>query len=299
MDAAGLRLNRLKDDSTHFITILHAGVAVKRAGIIATWKNIFFIFSIYAWIGIFLAVLILSGILTAIEQKFYIFEVICLLYTSTDKMPQKLSSKILYTFWMCMAYILQIMFVSVLLSFLTQPLYEKQIKTYEELLQSGTPMIGTRNFRQYINRPNYPYSNLYESFIETEDLNRIVVDTVAFKTAGLTAIESIKAFVSINWWNKKKDLRLFIIPEPLDKYLLVMYLRHGFPMKTRINDLIFKMHDNGLIQKWIVDEIGTTPQVASDKEFLKLTVNHILGLMYLYLIGIVTALIIFFVEHFY
>ena len=92
-------------------------------------------------------------------------------------------------------------------------------------------------------------------------------------------------------------MKLFIIPEVLDSYALVMFLRHGFPMKNRMNDLIFKMHEGGLIQKWIVDEVGTMPSMCKEKEFVNITVNHILGLLYLYLIGIGIALITFIVEY--
>lgn len=238
------------------------------------FSSIFSFFDIYVWIlivfcNIFFTLLLNSGLKNYINgsEKLTTLNIILLSH---------------YVFEI----VFETAFQGAVITALTTPVFDKNIDTIEDLVESGLSVYGEDDWRSLITEK---LELKQMSYIE-EGMN-------------LWAMKTDKVYLTTDYWaelqllNKTADGTYYsqfyhIIKEPLGMGKITFLLARNYPFQQTFNDIVMKMHDHGLFL-WF----GKRKFTFKDERLLqKLSFKNIYGAFLLLVMGLSVATIIFFIE---
>lgn len=177
-------------------------------------------------------------------------------------------------------------FQGAVITALTTPVFEKNIDTVKDLVESGLPVYGEDD-----------WSSLVTGKIELKQMSYIEVGT------NLWAMKTDKVYLTTDYWaelqllNKTVDGTYYsqfyhIIKEPLGMGKITFLLARNFPFQQTFNDIVIKMHDHGLFL-WFGKRKFT---FKDERLFQKLSFKNIYGAFVLLVMGLSISTLIFFIE---
>ncbi len=229
--------------------------------------------------------------------------------------PYSHASRLLLAIWLLAAMILNTLYVSQVVGLLAFPIYESQPKT----------------FKQLVNAPHFSWGfdhsggNLFEHFRTSS--NPVFQKIFANKEAAKDAIDCFqssldKNFACVTWagvadYVTYKNLSLRHGKSPLkfadDITLFVpcgLAMPRGSILKERFDGFLGILRDSGQGSKWVTEDLETVRKnkLAWEKRLtakekreeddgpVLLGLRNLLGIFYLYIVGIVSSLIGFLTE---
>lgn len=283
------------------------------------WQCLFQIFTFNVWIACFFiyvagtAALYLTSSRSNRERTVYknfsnVTIIVWQIFigNSTRAHPFSLSTRTVFCSVVLANLILAAVYQSSLMYPLTHTIYHEQIKTLQGILDSDLSICGLESYRDFFNITNDKTSlriyNMYQNKSENDTAHfwlKTVNDNK--RVATLLGEFYVKFLVANASAEEYRDV--FISNENLMFYPVHIVLPKGFPLRDRINTLISRMIQGGLIEKWILlyteklKEFDTLEKFVSEYNYkMPITIDKIQGAFVLLLIGCFSASIMLILE---
>lgn len=225
-----------------------------------------------------------------------------LLGITVNTLPKIVKTRFLIFLWIVVSLNLNSVFTSSLIRELTQPSFEKSNNSIENLIYEGYT-IGlvspTQRFLSNSRKLKYIKSH---SIVSCFDVIKCL-DRAAYKRDFAVGLPRMyMQYASNKYITAKGQHLLHWMKEDIASYPVEMIMTKGFPLLARINALIFRIREAGLISKWqedFLEKINRTlvlQQVEDDDNILTLT--HLEGAFIFLCLGLVIAAAVFVVELF-
>lgn len=140
-------------------------------------------------------------------------------------------------------------------SFLTVPLFEKQIKTYEDILQSDLKISMRQYFSTMLQQMHYPHLDKMEQKFSSD----------AFPLDAELYLVSTQNIASISYRNpslvlhgqmydrSNGDSKFYELEKLISVFFPVLLMPKGHPLQLLINQILLRVHATGIPDKWIRD----------------------------------------------
>lgn len=145
--------------------------------------------------------------------------------------------------------------LSVFQSFLTVPMYERQINTIEDLFKSTFPILADKI--GWANRTIDVLANLsklngWSDKVYPTNKAQIMEAVYKFNSSVSVAYPNHEAARNILEAQKQLNLKeYFLMTQSLEKTFLGFQVSRYFPFIESINDLIYRLQCAGLMDKWL------------------------------------------------
>lgn len=272
--AVSVRQDRLQDFgfSLTYFTEKRFWV-VPAAERISDWRLFYFIFS-FSTLMVLMVIMVIVGVLFWVTTNFttnlhqdksllslgaaILLSVQVTLSAPVSRQPVLLINRILFISYALFFIIVGSFYQSALFKLLTQPQYEHQISTFDEIVQSSLPIGGAPYIKEYFNNPEDDKSmliyNKYKYFSETEG-NEYWMDAVANREAIAILRESY-----IEYYDKTPEMRnadgsskIFVLSDDdnvvyVDPYSIIF--SQNYVLKKQFDIVIDKLIAGGFIDLW-------------------------------------------------
>lgn len=285
------------------------------------WKCLFAIFNQKLWIAcvtVFFTSSIVFFILAYVNLEIEIYRNFCLSFLNCLRIligsalhRQPTTQIIRFVFFLTALYgmIVCSLYQSALINVLTNPLFETQIKSQEDILNSrlhigGTPVYqtifdnkATENiFSRFETNTSFAYRNVYDWLIRVASVKDYCT------VSNLFYVMYVQSNDDAALTNKKGHNQLFITRKNLMSYPVHMVTPKSFPLFNEFNKAIFQVSTGGLTVKWI-NEIKHLIQLKAKKPSkhdmdgdINLTTAHLEGAFVVVIFGNLLAFITFILE---
>lgn len=296
---------------------------VPSASLKPKWLNVFNIFQLTTYFLITVTFLILCFVTRVIselvkESSYYSNTNNCFLHIYAVFLGMSLRLKPLYsstriTFFMCavLNLVIAAIYQTSLISFLTNPTYEKQIDTVDEMFENDLEILYMPQTRLYFSSDNNDWrmEKIVSKMIPCPNAH-ICLHKIAHGRNATIATPSLFLNYDLNRL-VAKDGRLLVywFKENFVTYPVHVYMIKGFPLKSRINSLIVQIVQSGLQDKWeqdlqyLVNKKNSAinkddPDDFDDDEDKPqlLTLDQLQGAFFILLTGLTISLIVFIAE---
>jgi hypothetical protein len=226
-----------------------------------------------------------------------------LLSESVYKKPKRAQSQLFFLLWSF--YCLQInnVYQSSLIGFLTNPGHLPRINDLDGLLESGIELGIQSGLKYYLNDTSDPRNKrILKSNIECDfNSSLMCLDRMAYKgdfavAGGRNGLEFLS---HIKYMKNGKPLYV-PLKDNIKQGYMVIYLRKGNVLLKRIDSIVLRLQNAGLIDKWINDirrkfgkHFGNVP---NNDGFCALTMSHLEGAYSLLLLGMLLSIMTWFIE---
>lgn len=278
--------------------------------VIEGWKNFIIIFEKSLWFGFGIA-------LTSTMLAWWIigkslensegfdnlgnclFKVLCVIFSCFSTQPSSWMIRYIYILWTVYSFIITVTYTSVLIGFLTKPSYEREIATTTDMVNSKLKYGGLYVIRYIFNEEGNPsYLTLYDRFVNCP-LSMECTNRTAFKRD----FGVIKNTRQISYFTPKlythgsgrpmiQKVKDITVPQ----HIWLQTVK-GFIYRSRVNEIIVRLRENGLVFKW--DEDATTiwkKSIEVPPSVIPLTINHLKFAFICLFIGLLLAIIAFLLE---
>ncbi|XP_039751304.1 uncharacterized protein LOC120627377 [Pararge aegeria] len=228
---------------------------VKTATAVASWKNTYLEFDGTVWtvfIFAFLVYFLIFIILVRPRDKGRIMlKMVGYLFLAGNIIRGNFFTRYLFIHWVLFAYIINVYYVSNLVSLTTNPLSNYQVSEEEDLAKFNmqpcvSPVIKGYLSSVKINDSIWKHQrdgcdNLLESINtvrQSDDLYTVV-------------IRSLYKYNKFNFCDEWGDHEIYTFHKPLTKTIYAIYLYKGFPMLEQLNMQTLRMRENGLIERFL------------------------------------------------
>lgn len=229
------------------------------------WKNFLFSFSPEAWLVIFIAY-IMSSIATWLlsrndpqEPRMYKnLKVLIWLYSVLINMPlqtQPVSGSLRYVIlaWILFCFIANVTFQTFLMSALTKPIYEVQMATFEDLVQTGLK-YGIIDSHRPFYKKDVKYKDIVDTALTCDDINECLFN-VSMKKDLAIALPRSNLKLANHFVDRYGRPLIYPFESDIITYPIEMLMTKGFPLLEKINMNILTIKEIGLIEKWRSDYV--------------------------------------------
>lgn len=198
-----------------------------------------------------------------------------------------------------------------LINVLTHPVYQHQIDTLEGILQSNLRIGGLKSYRQFFNvsedKNAIRIFNMYQSRHRTNDTAYNWLKTVANERN----IATIASSFYVKYIMASGDQavvengfpKVYILKEIIMFYQTKIVMPKGYPLMRRIDQVIDRMTDGGLIGRWANNATIKLAKYESRKNTIffegngkVLTMDDLQGVFVLLLLGHCCGVVVFVIE---
>ncbi|XP_053672276.1 uncharacterized protein LOC128722623 [Anopheles nili] len=274
------------------------------------WLNVFIIFNVWTW-------LIAIGIIFAAAGLLYRFNVVERLYqvnytwmllqslalslsVYAHYWPRRVSIRLFLIGYMFYGLHWNAAYHSFLISVLTRPRYEPQIATVGQAIEAGFAFAGAANTRGHFEKPDARSRHIAAAYRECASLDRCLG---RLRTERTIAIAISRAHSSNSPAIGEAELYCFAKADNIYTYSVSMLAKKDFHLLPKINELIRRISESGLLGKWQkesekirIDDGDDGGHGGPDGGQTILRLDHIEGAFLLGAAGLVLALVAFIFE---
>lgn len=270
-----------------------------------TWLDLLFAeFPHVMWIGIF-AVFILTAICFGVfgrktRDKYSLTHsnftyVFALMLGIPHKAPSDSILRILFISWVWGSFILSVAYQTSMSSKLTVPQPDPDINFFHELLASKLKLTGYNNMLRVM---KYDHNegvirDMVKRFVVTNfDIDE-AVDQIATERK-IAHVRHSTTFLYYALINPKAKGEIHVMKDCIYRFYPSFVMKKYSPMLRKVNDVIMRLKEAGIIEHWRSEYIWATPSTTDG--FVKLSMGHMKGLFFIVLIGDALSIVIFIFE---
>uniref|UniRef100_A0A0K8TUC9 Ionotropic Receptor n=1 Tax=Epiphyas postvittana TaxID=65032 RepID=A0A0K8TUC9_EPIPO len=254
----------------------------------STWNNLVIIFQWSTWVATFLSIVIMGLIfhyfyyrennrkVTKWPTNSWLYTLSMLLGWGASFNPKSATFRILIFAWLFFGLIMGISYESFLRTFLMHPRYEKQISTASDLIRSEIPLGGRGIYRSYFETNNESSFYLYRKYVETSFSDGIRRAALGRNFAAVSSRRQAE-YQDQKLGKGRPLLYCFKEGNNLYKYGVVLVAKRWYPMLDRLNNMIRRVSENGLIEKWNQELFIHSVSADSSGVVESLKIQHLLG----------------------
>ncbi|KAJ3652048.1 hypothetical protein Zmor_018047 [Zophobas morio] len=267
---------------------------------ITSSTNTLVVFSTEIWSLIITTVVLMTilwKVLTRRSFKWCFFQILKLmLQVPIQRIPSSTLMRIVFVFFFIYAANLNWIYVSELSSILSKPSYEPKISTVEELALSGKKLR---------------FLDIWDKYFQDNKFQKTILDKkIHIPHTQISFNDELNSFVStldhgminsnirINFF--KNSEKLHVVGE--DKIITLHWyflVRKGFPFLEKINHVLLKITESGLMSKWLYEsQITATKITIPDYEDVEgfLDIDRIFCVFVLLGVGLSVSMVVFIFE---
>lgn len=266
---------------------------VPKAQIAPRWRNLLDTFQYSAWIAMIVGYLVVSFIAwtfcylpprdttsyAALKNCYKHFFSI-FLAISTFETPKKASGRIMFFVWIVFGLHFVAAYQAKLITVLLHPNYERQMDTLDEILTSGIEWASLPTLKRFFNNTDdWRVAKINKEW-NTEQSALNGLRRIAYKRDYAFCLLTNNAHYEIlKLVAPDLEPLVYCLPGYLT-YPSEIYMTKGFPLKDRIDQLIYRIKATGLMSKWQNDiayyvKLTNSRYVSDDNQ--KLTISHLQG----------------------
>lgn len=278
------------------------------------WKNLFETFTFYSWIAMFGTYFIVSISIWMLSycppkdtstfrhvNNSLIYSFSTFLGLSANETPRKISARISFFTWLIFGLHFVVAYQAKLIGVLLRPSYERQISSIEEVLKSGMEYeILPTHRRFYANTDDWKVAKIVREWKSCHDSDACLKRVAYQRDFALCTLRAHADFESLQYRDSEGQPLVYCIPYVT--YPSELYMTKGYPLKDRIDKLIYKVRDSGLIFKWQRNiervwfyKYRNTMDLTGPKEHV-ITMSHLQGAFVVLIFGLCVSCTIFCVE---
>jgi hypothetical protein len=223
-----------------------------------------------------------------------------LLGISLSEIPHISSMRLFFISWVIYCLSVSNVFQTFFVSFLVDPGLEHGINNIEELVDSKLDIVLSVYLALF-----------FDEKLLKDQSRRTVVDTpydclqnVADKGNFATMLSRVYFKSAANeFLERDKQLRLSPFNEDVHGNHIFMLLKKGSCLLDRINDIIFRLVEGGLPDKFLNDVLDTNPQISfsrslgdMNEDYVSMTVSHLQSAFVLLCLGTALSIVTFIIE---
>lgn len=183
----------------------------------------------------------------------------------------------------------------------SDPPRQHQIDTVEEILEGNLPFGGLDLYRAFYNESDDVF--LYQIFqnyqLNTNKTLREYLEQISIHQSFATMANRFYVEYYVARGDKavcteSECPAIFAIPKPVVCYNINFVARKGFPYISRMNDLILRFRENGVLNMWLNDMNHRNALKGAGKSKKKrmnaLSLTHLEGAFVVLLIGLIIGI---------
>lgn len=274
----------------------------------AQWKNLTAIFDARVWLVMFVAFFINSLMWWIFGRKnestnfndltLCFMNSLYTLLQGSIKHPRTLKLRIIFICWLVTCLLIFAAHQSSLVSILTTPIFDHQISTVEELLQSSLPFGFYLSAALAFEEKN--------NWIAEQILKKHEICPLSLYCLNRTAYDRNFAFLR-NGRNAKYFIpRLYTFPNGRSMITgldirgpgiwVRLHTAKGLPILEKLNHYLMLLQSNGLIAKWDLDTNFKALKLENDDSHQPLNVYHLQAAFLIFVFGATLSAFIFLLE---
>lgn len=290
-------------DHSHVFLLDDFSIVVPAAKLQKPWKKLIIVFTPTIWIIMAVALVMYICSWWALDRsnsrrKEYSWYALHAWYAFLcGSIPVRRSIKhYIVVFWTLYSLLICTSYQSQLLSVLTRPIYEDQISTMQELLNSPIRYIYTNStLERYVNS-NLPYMDvllkegIYKTMPEYVEMRRNPIPNTAYEASTLITKQMFKE----HFLYPDNQPKVAMIPRSGNHFYVCFFMRKGHPAMEKFNSVILWYIQSGLLNKWIKD---CTPAFDQPEvRISKLSLYHFMSAFTLFFTGTFISALVFSFE---
>jgi Ligand-gated ion channel. len=301
---------------THFTGAVTWFVPRERA--IPRWQSLIKIFNPSFWLLVFLAYVLGSftfwilGNTQSGDKETASFRNIILIFLnvlsmmvseSVCKKPKHTGSQIFFLLWSVYCLLINNAYQSSLIGFLANPGNLPRINDLDNLLESGLELGIQNGIQEFFSDALDPRNKrILKSYVECNEYNYdLCLKRMAYE--GNLAVAGGRIGLEFLAHTKyMKDGKPLYVPfkDNIQQGYMVIYLPRGSILLERINSIVLRLQNAGIIDKWVNDirrKFGKHfDKALPEDDFCVLTLAHLEGAFYLLLLGMLLSTTVWFLE---
>ncbi|XP_063875823.1 ionotropic receptor 21a-like [Scylla paramamosain] len=322
-----------KYDFSFFIEPATLGFSMGKPTLKPNWQSLYYPLQTEVWGSILAAVLLVFGALLLMvkhsgdSEKYQVWPVVkqvvgtLLDETISGKLPQRNSTRVVLTAWMIFSFIVGTVYRSNLTACLTVPKYPPRAETLKQLVESEAIVTTPPDMVDFVNNFKNSGSKLFKTvadrtkFVPSFEIGmREAIDS---KKAYLYERLNMKLLIAEHFTGKGGSTPLYVARQNILPGYCGWPLAPNTPFKTNLNEHILAFHEAGLIQRWTTEVLeraqfdsqrrqnraakeNNIPEeeevIAGAHVTMALTLVHMQGPLFLFLIGACLSLAVFLGE---
>lgn len=249
-------------DSSIYYTQDYYAFFVPSALPIDPWKNFIYVFDLELWLLMFFSIILAAVVwwlvgITRVDPEGYdnfpdcLIKIWCIIFSSYNTQPNSILLRAIFLKWSLHCFLINSIYQSVLMSFLTRPAFEHQISTLEELIHSDLKYGGLYVIRtDFKDKKNEKHRVIYENFVNCP-LNLYCIN----KTAEERNFAVAKNYRQMNYLipklylDEKGNPKMITLKETIGKLMITMHFAKGFPLVKRYSEVLQRAVEGGLVGK--------------------------------------------------
>jgi hypothetical protein len=267
------------------------------------------IFSLSLWVAVFVAVIVVAVAIWCLASRSLEIHtytsISSVLYNAwavamgvcVTRMPRTHRVRLVLFPWICYCFSMSIIFQTFFTSYLVDPGFDIQIRTLEELLESGLKFGFRSDFDIYYQKSNY---GVHQELLHRKEqcepptscVQRII-NTRNYATLG-------ESYVIENYLKTASNSNYVCVMNDVDAYpvKVVAYFTKGSIFLQAFNKVLVSSVETGLIMKALKNK--ASPNLEDDVgDFFVFTLSHLSIAFYLLLLGLSVSFVLFFCEVIY
>lgn len=276
---------------------------------IVAWKHFLMIFDYKVWILVLVIINVTSmalwggGMLTHTPEgydrlDYCLLQILRATVSVIPRLPRALYFRCITFLWFSSVIILSTTYQSKLLTFLVKPAFEEEITSFKQLVESNLILKGhyTELRLMQHSEPEVYRKVLHRWENCTLASLNCTIQTIENRDSAFAQSERITNYLVQKYYgDKNKKSKLKGLNDKVYSYKVCFYLDLGSPYYERFNNIISRLAESGLIEKWVVYLETTQPRISAD-EFIRLNIYHLLLAFQILAIGQILAFCVFLAE---
>lgn len=199
--------------------------------------------------------------------------------------------------WIISFTFFNIIYQTIFISLLTQPSYDKQITTVQDILDKKMKMYLFPSFMQFFEKTGKGTLSLMQHKHDCVDLKECV-DRVANQSDSVMFMYQTYIEHFSNLYLTADSPLLYRLDDNTVIFPVTFIMKKGFILKDRIDKLIVRLSASGILNYWLTQKAHTWTNNSLTSECQNcLSMTHLRPAMYCFLIGIGVSVTIFVCEH--
>jgi hypothetical protein len=302
------KINKILDPSFSYYEIKYSWY-VPCARPLSRFQRISTIFSLSLWVAVFVAVILVAVAIwclasRSLEIHAYTNISSCLynvwavaMGVCVTRMPRTYRVRLVLFSWICYCFSMNTIFQTFFTSYLVDPGFDVQIRTLEELLESGLKFGFRSDFDIYYDKSNY---GVHQELLRRKEeckppsscVQRII-NTRSYATLG-------ESYVIEKYLKTVNNSNYVCVMNDVDAYpvKVVAYFSKGSIFLPAFNKALVSSVETGLIMKALKNKASPSLEDGVE-EFFAFTLSHLSIAFYLLLLGLSVSFVLFLYELIY
>lgn len=279
----------------------------------AKWKCLFNIFNLSTWVLTFVTLMLVTLCLWGLsynspnESLSFVRLRNCTLNTlgvllgiSVQSQPKRGFNRIFFILWIIFSLHMTICYQTSLISVLTRPSYKKQISTVEELFESKISFgfVGTA-IRFFRHDKSWQSRKIYKEWMQCKNAIKCLHYVAYNRNYSFAASRLFLRYNEGKFRGPDGRPLLYMFKDNIVAFPVIMQFRRGFPFIHRVNNLLIRIVEGGLVDFWfdkVLSKRYMNDKLINDSTEQKLSLFNVQAAFIILGFGLFIASVVFVAE---